>query len=161
MTDYKKFNPAEFDELQKKNQTRGSIISLAVFSVLSAVNSVLSDFVHWTSGIGAIALFSGISMLVYTIYTAKKDSLYPVNQKDLNTAKIMLVTGFIILAGVCGGFLPEIIEGRLADNLNEDGSIRTSAMMLAGSGLYCIGTIISYCIYSRHRAEEKNEDEDE
>ena len=161
MTDYTKFNPADFDERQKQNKTRGAVIALAVFSALSAVNSVVSDFVHWTSGIGASWLFVGIAMLVYTVYTAKKDSFFPVNEKDLNTAKIMLAAAAIIFAGVCGGFLPELLDGRLADNLNEDGSIRTSAMLLAGSGLYCIGAIISYCIYSHRRSKTDNDEDDE
>lgn len=161
MTDYTKFNPADFDERQKQNKTIGAAASLAVFSVLSAVNSVVSDFVHWTSGIGASWLFAGIAMLVYSVYTAKKDSFFPVNEKDLNTAKTTLAAAIIIFAGVCGGFLPELLDGRLADNLNEDGSIRTSAMLLAGSGLYCIGAIISYCIYSHRRSEADNDEDDE
>ena len=100
-------------------------------------------------------------MLVYTVYTAKKDSFFPVNEKDLNTAKITLAAAVIIFAGVCGGFLPELLNGRLADNLNEDGSIRTSAMLLAGSGLYCIGAIISYCIYSHRRSNADSDEDDE
>ena len=160
MTDYTKFDPADFDERQKQNKTRGAVIALAVFSALSALNSVVSDFVHWTSGIGASWLFVGIAMLVYTVYTAKKDSFFPVNEKDLNTAKITLAAAIIILAGVCGSFLPEFINGRLADNLNEDGSIRTSSMLLLGSGMYCIGAIISYSIYS-HRRSDSGIDEDD
>lgn len=100
-------------------------------------------------------------MFAYTIYTAKKDSFFPMNEKDLNTAKITLAAAAIIFAGVCGGFLPKLLNGRFADNLNEDGSIRTSAMLLAGSGLYCIGAIISYCIYSRRRLKTDNDEDDE
>ena len=106
-------------------------------------------------------LFAGIAMFIFNVYTAKKDSFFPVNEKDLNTAKITLAAAAIIFAGVCGGFLPELLGGRLADNLNEDGSIRTSAMLLAGSGLYCIGAIISFCIYSRRRKNDGNDGDDE
>ena len=147
MTDYTKFNLADFDERQKQNKTKGALISLAIFSILSVINSVISDFVHWTSGIGAGCLFAGIAMLVYTVYTAKKDSYFPVNEKDLNTARITLAAAIILFAAVCGAFVPEIFDGSLSDNLNDDGSIRTSAMLLAGSGIYCVGAIISYFIY--------------
>ena len=157
MTDYTKFNLADFDERQKQVKTKGTVIALWVFAALSAVNATVSDFVHWTSGFGASCLFFGAAAMVYAIYTARKDSCFPVNEKDLNTMKITLAASLIIFAGVLGGFLPELLAGELAENLNEDGSIRTSAMMLAGSGLYCIGSIISCVTYSRRKKAEESE----
>ena len=98
MTDWNKFNPAEFYERQKLVKQKGALIALAAFAVLSGISIVLSDIVQWAYGIGVVVLLMGISMAVYQIYCAVNGGFMAPNAKELGGEKINLILPVVILS---------------------------------------------------------------
>ena len=156
MTDWNKFNPAEFDERQKIVKQKGALIALAVFAMLSGINIVLSDIFRWADGIGVVVLLMGISMAVYQIYCAVNGGFMAANAKELGSDKINLILPVVIL-----GLLIFMIFIDIIDDGNirfvENGILRTSSMMMISSALILGSMIIATLIY---RSKAKNDDND-
>ena len=156
MTDWNKFNPAEFDERQKIVKQKGALIALAVFAMLSGINIVLSDIFRWADGIGVVVLLMGISMAVYQIYCAVNGGFMAANAKELGSDKINLILPVVIL-----GLLIFMIFIDIIDDGNirfvENGILRTSSMMMISSALILGSMIIATLIY---RSNAKNDDND-
>ena len=154
MTDWNKFNPAEFDERQKIVKQKGALIALAVFAMLSGINIVLSDIFRWADGIGVVVLLMGISMAVYQIYCAVNGGFMAANAKELGSDKINLILPVVIL-----GLLIFMIFIDIIDDGNirfvENGILRTSSMMMISSALILGSMIIATLIY---RSKAKNDD---
>ena len=154
MTDWNKFNPAEFDERQKIVKQKGALIALAVFAMLSGINIVLSDIFRWADGIGVVVLLMGISMAVYQIYCALNGGFMAANAKELGSDKINLILPVVIL-----GLLIFMIFIDIIDDGNirfvENGILRTSSMMMISSALILGSMIIATLIY---RSNAKNDD---
>ena len=154
MTDWNKFNPAEFDERQKIVKQKGALIALAVFAMLSGINIVLSDIFRWADGIGVVVLLMGISMAVYQIYCAVNGGFMAANAKELGSDKINLILPVVIL-----GLLIFMIFIDIIDDGNirfvENGILRTSSMMMISSALILGSMIIATLIY---RSNAKNDD---
>lgn len=159
MTDWNKFNPAEFDERQKIVKQKGALIALAVFAMLSGINIVLSDIFRWADGIGVVVLLMGISMAVYQIYCAVNGGFMAANAKELGSDKINLILPVVIL-----GLLIFMIFIDIIDDGNirfvENGILRTSSMMMISSALILGSMIIATLIY-RSNAQNDDNDSDE
>jgi hypothetical protein len=154
MTDWNKFNPAEFDERQKIVKQKGALIALAVFAMLSGINIVLSDIVRWADGIGVVVLLMGISMAVYQIYCAVNGGFMAANAKELGSDKMNLVLPVVILGLLIISIFIDIIDdGNI--RFTENGILRTSSMMMISSALILGSMIIATLIY---RSKTKNDD---
>lgn len=156
MTDWNKFNPAEFDERQKAVKLKGMVVALAVFAVLSGINTVLSDIVHWADGIGVVMLLMGISCAVYHIYCAVNGGFMAANAKDLGTEKVNLTIPAVILGLLLVMIIIDILEDG-SINFIKDGVIRTSSMMMISSALVLASMIAATLIYRSKCRNEDNE----